>query len=408
MITAPACRACGAGPLAPVLDLGCTPLANALLTAEALARPEALYPLELCFCAACALLQLAEAVSPALLFADYPYLSSYAETMTRHAQALATRLIAERGLGPGSSVVEIASNDGYLLRHYAGQGVPVLGIEPAVEIARLARERHGIPTLAEFFDERLATELVAAGTRADVLHAHNVLAHVPDLDGFVAGMARLLAPTGIAVVEVPYAKDLLDRVEFDTIYHEHLCYFTLTPLVRLLARHGLAVLDVEHLGIHGGSLRLFIGHAPHPGAAAAALLAEEAGWGVDALATYAAFPERVRALQAEIVDRLAGIKASGARIAAYGASAKGAMLLNACGIGADTLDFVVDRNPLKQGRFMPGSRVPIRDPGCLLAEMPDFALLLTWNFEAEILAQQAAYRERGGRFIVPIPAVRVV
>ncbi len=408
MTDAPTCRSCGAGPLAPVLDLGRTPLANALLTAEVLTRPEATYPLELCLCPACALLQLSEAVPPEMLFADYPYFSSYSDTMTRHAEALATKLMAERQLGPSSLVVELASNDGYLLRHYKERGVPVLGVEPAANVARVAVERHGIPTVTEFFGLALAERLAAEGTRADVLHAHNVLAHVPDLPGFVAGMALLLAPEGIAVIEMPYAKDLIDRLEFDTIYHEHLFYFTLTPLVSLFERHGLVVRDVERVAIHGGSLRLTVGRGGTTGSAVTALLATEEGWGVRALASYTDFPARVHALQRSLASLLTRLKAEGKRIVAYGASAKGATLLNTSGIGAELLDYVVDRSPIKQGRYTPGSHLLIHDPAWLLTDQPDYALLLTWNFAAEILAQQAVYRERGGRFIVPIPVVRIL
>lgn len=403
----PPCRACGAPGPTPILDLGATPLANALLPADAPAGPEPRYPLVLALCEACALLQLTHVVPPETLFRHYFYFSSYSDTMVRHAADLAGRLAAARGLGPGSLVIEAASNDGYLLRAYQALGVPVLGIEPALNVAAEAEAR-GVPTLTAFFGRALAARLVAEGRRADVFHANNVLAHVPDLDGFVAGAAAVLAADGLAVFEFPYGPEMIEKTEFDTIYHEHLCYFALTPLVPLFARHGLVIRDVERLAIHGGSLRLVAGLGGEPGPAVAALLAAEARWGVGDPAAYAGFVGRVRALQAELPALLGRLKAEGKRLAAYGASAKGATLLNTCGIGCETLDYVVDRSALKQGHLMPGTRLPIHPPQRLLADRPDYALLLTWNFEAEILAQQAAYRAAGGRFVVPIPAVRIV
>ena len=405
----PSCRSCGGGDLRGVLTLGRTPLANALLAADQLDRPEPTYPLDLAFCAGCSLVQLAETVPPELLFADYPYFSSFSDAMVAHAAALARRLIDGRELGPGSLVVEVASNDGYLLKAYKAAGVPVLGIEPAANVARRAVEAHGIPTRVEFFGRDLAGRLRAEGLAADVIHAHNVLAHVPDLNGFVAGLATLLADDGVAVVEIPYVRDLFDGCEFDTIYHEHVFYFSLHALAALFARHGLEVRDVERVPIHGGSLRVFAGH---PGGqvkpSVAELLAEERGRGLDRFDYYRDFAGRVAGLKADLLGLLAGLKREGKRLAAYGASAKGSTLLNAFGIGGETLDFVADRSTVKQGRFTPGTRLPILPPGALLERMPDYVLLLTWNFADEILAQQAEYRRRGGRFLVPIPAVRVV
>jgi SAM-dependent methyltransferase len=408
----PACRSCGAKELELVLSLGRTPLANALLTQEQLTQPERRYPLDLAFCPSCTLVQITETVPPADLFSEYLYFSSFSDTMLRHAQSLVLRLIAERQLGPRSLVVEVASNDGYLLQYYQQAGVPVLGIEPAANIASEA-EKRGVPTMVEFFGQQLAGQLRARGQRADVIHAHNVLAHVADLNGFVEGIKILLKDDGVAVIEAPYVKDLIDHCEFDTIYHEHLCYYSLTALDRLFRRHDLFIQDVDRISIHGGSLRVTVGKSSHPALSqrgrenVTQLLAEEAAWGVDRFATYRDFGTRVEALKATLTSMLAGFKRRGDRIAAYGAAAKGSTLLNYFGIGLETLDFVVDRSPHKQGRFMPGVHIPIRAPERLLEEMPDEVLLLTWNFADEILEQQKAYRQLGGRFIIPVPEVKV-
>jgi SAM-dependent methyltransferase len=398
------CRSCGSEKLEPVLDLGKTPLANALLTEADLTKPEPTFPLALVFCPACSLCQITEEVPPETMFSDYLYFSSFSDTMLKHAETIATRVVRDEKLGPESLVVEVASNDGYLLQYYAKAGVPVLGVEPAKNVAKVAQEK-GIRTVVEFFGSAVARDLAKQG-RADVIHANNVLAHVPDLNGVVEGFSILLKENGVGVIECPYVKDLVDHCEFDTIYHEHLCYFSLTALDRLMARHGLVIHDVERLGIHGGSLRIFVSHSRPRSERVLALLAEEEK--TDLHAFYSRFASRVNALKVELAATLKELKGKGARIAAYGAAAKGATLLNFFGIGRELIDFVADRSTYKQGRYMPGVRLPILPPSALLEKSPDFCVLLTWNFADEILAQQAEYRAQGGKFIVPIPTVRVL
>ena len=402
-----ACRSCGYQELQTFLSLGCTPLANALLTEDQLGAPEETFPLELVFCSQCTLVQLTESVSPEKLFRDYVYFSSFSETMLQHAEALVSALIGSKNLDARSLVIEVASNDGYLLQYYQREGVPVLGIEPATNIARVAEQR-GIPTINNFFDETLAQRLRGDKFQADVIHANNVLAHVPDLNGFVRGLRQLLKPDGVVVVEVPYVYEMITHCEFDTVYHEHLSYFSLTALNELFTRNDLTIQRVERLAIHGGTLRLFVGHAAQQDQSVTELLADEKRYGLGSFDFYKGFGERVESLRDELVSLLHALKERGHKIAAYGASAKGATLLNYCRLGGNVLDYVVDRSTVKQGLYTPGSHLKIYAPEKLLEDAPDYVLLLTWNFAGEIYEQQVEYRKRGGLFIVPVPFVRVV
>jgi SAM-dependent methyltransferase len=402
------CRSCGGERLEVFLDLGTPPLADRLVPAKDAGAPELRFPLKVAFCRDCSLVQITETVDPEILFADhYPYYSSFSPALLAHSRANALGLLRRRRLGPDSLVIELASNDGYLLKNYVEHGIPVLGIDPADGPAKAA-EAAGVPTLNTFFTRALANRLAAQGRKADVIHANNVLAHVADTNGFVAGIRTIVKDDGVAVIEAPYVKPLIDNVEFDTIYHEHLCYFSVTALDILFHRHGLYLNEIEHLAIHGGSLRLFVEPVERVGASVKRQKALERELGIDTPEYFRDFSNAVGRLRYDLLDLLHELKSMGKTIAAYGAAAKGATLINYAGIGRNLIDFVVDRNVHKHGQLMPGQRIPILPAEALLQHRPDYVLLLAWNFADEIMAQQQIYRDQGGRFIVPVPKPHIV
>lgn len=404
------CRLCGAALEHTFVDLGMSPLCESFLARDNLDAMEPYFPLHALVCSECFLVQLKEYVSPEHIFREYAYFSSYSTTWVMHAKAYCEAIARRLRLSPGSLVVELASNDGYLLQHFLPLGIPVLGIEPAANVARVAMEK-GIPCRVDFFGRRLAEALVAEGKRADLIVGNNVLAQVPDLNDFVAGMVQLLNPAGVITLEFPHLQRLIAENQFDTIYHEHFSYFSLVTVERLAARHGLKLIDVEELLTHGGSLRVHLAHATseRPAAPAVAdLLARERCLGFESIATYAAFAEQVRRTKRKLLSFLIAAKEDGKRICGYGAPGKGNTLLNYCGIGTDFLDFTVDRNPYKHGRFTPGMHVPIHPVEAIYQAKPDYILILPWNLQTEIVAQMRDASAWGARFVVPIPEATII
>ncbi len=393
-----------------MLAYGDAPVADRLVDplADGRAADDILIPLTLCRCESCGLVQLAEAVESSFLFgADYPYFSSASSSWLDRCRVHARSMIERFGLGADSLVVEIASNDGYMLRNFVDAGIAVRGVDPAPAPVERACE-NGIPTRLGFFDGELAADMASEGIAADLVIANNVIAHVPDPEDFVGGVAAIMKPGGVFVVETGYAADLVNECVFDTVYHQHQCYFSLATLSRLLSVHGLDVFDAEHVPTQGGSLRVFAARARPPTKRLAALRLAEAAAGLDDFATFERFARRARRLKREIADLVRNRIDSGARVAAYGAAAKGTTLLHFCALDSSTIGYVVDRNPFKQGKRMPGSGLSIHAPARLLSDRPDYVLLLPWNLHAEIAVQMSSYLESGGRFIVPLPEPRVV
>jgi hypothetical protein len=379
-----------------------------LLRSRAERQFERRYPLQLAICKACLLLQVTETVPPSILYQDeYPYFSSSSPALVAHAKAIAQKLIAERGLGPESYVIEVGSNDGYLLRNFLEDRIPCLGVDPAEGPSREATDI-GLSIINDFFSLTLANRLAREGRLADLIIANNVIAHVDEINDFVAGFACLLKPTGLAVCEFAYAVDMIENCEFDTIYHEHLFYHTLHGLTPLFGRHGLSIVDAERLPIHGGSLRIYVARDPGQSERLKGLIDAERSLGADTLEWYRGFADRVADLKSCLIRLLKQEKDRGSRIACYGAAAKGSTLVNYLNLGPDFFEFVADANRHKQGRYMPGQLIPIVHPDRLLETLPDLVLLLVWNFAGEVLRQQAAYRSAGGRFLIPIPAPHLV
>ena len=404
------CRICAAPLSRTFANLGMSPLANSFVAPDRAERMEPFYPLHAFVCERCRLVQLAEFETPEAIFGDYLYFSSFSPSWVRHAEAYAAAMAERFGLGAGSLVVEVASNDGYLLQHFQRRGVAVLGIEPAANVAEAAREK-GIPSEVAFFGAATARRLRDAGHAPDLMAANNVRAHVPDLHDFVEGFRVLLAPGGVATFEFPHLMRLMEHNQFDTIYHEHFSYLAFAVVEALFAEHGLVLFDVEEVPTHGGSLRIFARHADNAalqvGPRVGAMREAERDFGLEDLATYAAFAARVVETKCALLGFLIGARREGKSVAAYGAPAKGNTLLNYCGAGPELVAFTVDRSPHKQGLLLPGTRIPIRAPDAIEAARPDYVLILPWNLRDEIAAQMASVRGWGGRFVVPVPTVEV-
>lgn len=403
----PSCRFCAAALTDTFVDLGMSPLSNAYLRADQLRAMEPFFPLHAWVCASCLLVQLEAFETPEAIFGDYAYFSSFSDTWLAHAKHYADAIAQRLSLGSGSLVIEVASNDGYLLRNFRDRGIPVLGIEPARNVAAAA-EKAGIPTVAEFFGTALARRLVAQGRQPDLLCGNNVLAHVPDLNDFVAGLSLLLKRGGTLTMEFPHVMRLIAEGQFDTIYHEHFSYFSLHTAERVFARHGLRVYDVDELSTHGGSLRIYADHGLAPvGPRVAALLAAERAAELDRLEPYLRFGATAQRVKRDLLRFLIDAREAGKVVAGYGAPAKGNTLLNYAGVRTDLLAYTVDRSPHKQGTFLPGTHIPVYAPAHIFANRPDYVLILPWNIRAEIVEQMRGIREWGGQFVVPIPRLEV-
>lgn len=411
-MTTTLCRACGAKLEHSFCDLGLSPISNAFIKPGEEQFGEMFYPLAAYVCEQCWLVQLSESPkSDAHFHDDYVYFSSFSESWLLHARTYVAETIERFGLDAQSQVMEIASNDGYLLQYFVHAGIPCLGIEPTANTAQAARQR-GVPTRETFFGTDTARQLAGEGLATDLLIGNNVLAHVPDINDFVTGMTTVLKPNGVVTLEFPHLAKLIAGNQFDTVYHEHYSYLSLTALLPVFNRAGLRVFDIAHLDTHGGSLRLYLCHNAclnHPTqAAVSTLLQAEKAAGLTHLATYTNFADQVRATKLALLDFMVQTKRAGKRIAAYGAAAKGNTLLNYCGIGRDFIDFVVDRNPTKQGRLLPGTRIPVVEPEAIATHKPDYLLILPWNIKDEIIRQNDAIRSWGGQFVIPIPRVEIV
>jgi 2-polyprenyl-3-methyl-5-hydroxy-6-metoxy-1,4-benzoquinol methylase len=404
------CRFCQNELRHTFVDLGMSPLCQTHIALDQANQMEPFYPLRVFVCEACFLVQLEEIVTPETLFSDYAYFSSYSDTWVEHARRYTRAMIGRFNIGKQSLVVEIASNDGYLLQHFVEQQIPVLGIEPASNVAAVAKKR-GIPTTTRFFGTKTAYELAQEGSKADLLLGNNVLAHVPDLNDFVAGMKILLKPTGIITMEFPHLMRLIEQNQFDTIYHEHFSYFSFTTVERIFAAHNLALFDVEELPTHGGSLRIYARHiedtSKPPTNRVAALRAKEVAAGLTSLKNYFAFADKVHETKRAILEFLIRAKRKGKAITGYGAPGKGNTLLNYCGIRTDFIDYTVDRSPYKQGKLTPGTHIPIYHPDKIKETKPDYLFILPWNLKDEIMRQTAYIRQWGGQFVVPIPEVQI-
>jgi hypothetical protein len=405
------CRFCGTALRHTFVDLGMSPLCESYVSLEKLNGVEAFYPLHVQVCEKCYLVQLQEYVSREEIFTEYAYFSSFSDSWLRHASDYADQMVSRFGFNKSSFVVELASNDGYLLQYFVRKGIPCLGIEPAINVAQVAIEK-GVPTLAKFFGEQTARELATEGKSADLLLANNALAQVPDVNDFVKGMKIALARRGVITVEFPHLMRLMEENQFDTIYHEHFCYFSFITSEKIFAAHGLTLFDVEELSTHGGSLRIYARHAEDDskpvGPRVTELRQREIAAGFDQMATYSHFAERVMETKRKMLEFLIRVKREGKTVAGYGAPGKGNTLLNYCGIRTDFLDYTVDRNPYKQGKFLPGTHIPIFHPDKLQETKPDYVLILPWNLADEISQQLSYVREWGGKLVVPIPEVAVL